>query len=126
MYTLSLVRSFTARHFLIGGDWGEENQPHAHSYRLELRLEGPSLDVNGYLVDLVEVEAVLDEQIARVRDRMLNDLPEFVGLNPSLEHFARLLATTLADRLARPRLSALEVRLWESEVAWAGYRREIG
>ena len=30
MYTVSVKRDFIARHFLIGGDWGRENEPHAH------------------------------------------------------------------------------------------------
>jgi 6-pyruvoyltetrahydropterin/6-carboxytetrahydropterin synthase len=122
MYTLSLQRDFTARHFLIGGDWGDENRPHSHAYRLEAHLEGPTLDPHGYLVDLVEVESWLDAQVARLREATLNDLPEFAGLNPSLEHFARIVAEHLAPTLPRGRLTGLVVRIWESETAWASYR----
>jgi 6-pyruvoyltetrahydropterin/6-carboxytetrahydropterin synthase len=125
MFALSLQRGFSARHHLIGGDWGAENTEHAHSYRLELRLEGPSLDEHGYLVDLVEVERLLEAQVARVRGRSLNELPEFAGLNPSLEQFARILAGALAAELPPARLTALEVRMWESETAWASCRVEI-
>jgi len=125
MFALSLQREFSARHHLIGGDWGPENLDHAHPYRMELRLEGPSLDEHGYLVDLIEAERLLEEQVARVRDKSLNDLPEFAGLNPSLEHFARILAAALAGELPPTRLTALEVRLWESETAWASYRVDL-
>ncbi len=38
MYSLGVAREFTARHFLIGGDWGEENVEHSHHYRMELVL----------------------------------------------------------------------------------------
>ena len=34
-----LRRDFSARHYLIGGDWGAENIEHAHRYRMELVLE---------------------------------------------------------------------------------------
>ena len=124
-YTLSLARSFDARHFLIGGDWGDENRPHAHPYRLELRLEAAALDEHGYLVDLVEVERLLDAQVDRVRGRTLNDLPDFAGLNPSLENFARILALALAEPLRGRGLSAVEVRVWETDSAWASYRLEL-
>jgi 6-pyruvoyltetrahydropterin/6-carboxytetrahydropterin synthase len=50
MYTLSVRREFRAEHFLIGGDWGAENQPHVHAYRLEVELEGERLDAHGYLL----------------------------------------------------------------------------
>jgi 6-pyruvoyltetrahydropterin/6-carboxytetrahydropterin synthase len=125
VYALSLTRQFKASHFLIGGDWGAENQLHAHPYRFELRLEAPALDAHGYLVDLVEVEALLDAQVGRVEARTLNELAEFAGLNPSLENFARILAHAFGDALAGRGLSAVEVRVWESDTAWAGYRLEM-
>lgn len=124
MYTLAVRRNFIARHFLIGGDWGAENLPNSHHYLLELQLSGERLDSYGYLCDIVEIEKHLDEVVARYRDRMLNDLPEFAGLNPSLEHFARLLAEQLDRRLTAADLTALTVRLWENENAWASYAIE--
>ena len=99
MYTLAVRRSFIARHFLIGGDWGPENFPNSHHYILELQLEGLELDQHGYLVDIVDVEKHLDELIGYYREKMLNDLPEFTGLNPSLEHFTRILCSSLNDRI---------------------------
>ncbi len=98
-YTLCVRREFIAQHHLIGGDWGAETLPHSHPYRLELELAGPDLDPHGYLVDIVEVERVLDAEVARYRDRSLNDLPSFAGLNPSLEHFARILCTSISGQL---------------------------
>jgi 6-pyruvoyltetrahydropterin/6-carboxytetrahydropterin synthase len=125
MYTLAVRREFSARHYLIGGDWGAENQPHAHPYLLELRLAGSQLDRHGYLVDIVEVEGHLDDLLVRYRDQTLNDLPEFAGLNPSLEHFARILAQALAGRLRLEGLQTLEVHLWENQQAWAAYRLDL-
>jgi 6-pyruvoyltetrahydropterin/6-carboxytetrahydropterin synthase len=52
---------------------------------------------------------------------MLNEKPEFEGLNPSIEHFARILAVSLDERIAAPNVSALKVVLWENETAWAAY-----
>ena len=75
-------RDFIARHFLIGGDWGPENFPNSHHYVLELQLQAAELDGHGYLVDIVEVSNHLDELIAYYGEKMLNDLPEFEGLNP--------------------------------------------
>ncbi len=125
MYTLAVARDFIAQHYLVGGDWGAENLLHSHHYRLELLLEGRELDRHGYLVDIIEVEAALDELAAALRDRTLNDLPEFAGLNPSIEHFTRIAAERLAPRVAAPNLSALTVKIWENEIAWAAYRLRL-
>ena len=124
MYTVAVKRDFIARHYLTGGDWGEENAPHAHHYEIEVRLEGRNLDEHGYLTDICDIESVLDTRIAYFRDKVLNELPEFAGLNPSLEHFARILLQTMAGNIQTQRLSALAVKLWENESAWALYRQE--
>lgn len=124
MYTVAVQRDFIAQHFLIGGDWGAENRRHSHHYRIELQLHGESLDEHGYLVDIVAIEAALDALVAQYRDCTLNELDEFEGLNPSIEHFSRILCTTLSRRITAPNIRTLAVRLWENEIAWAGYRLE--
>ncbi len=124
MYTVAVRRDFIAQHYLIGGDWGPENDLHSHHYVVEVRLEGPTLDEHGYLVDIVAIEQALDALVARYRDHTLNDLPEFAGLNPSLEHFARLWAQALVERLALPTVQRLTVVLWEHAHAWAAYTWE--
>jgi 6-pyruvoyltetrahydropterin/6-carboxytetrahydropterin synthase len=122
MYTVAVQRDFVAQHFLIGGDWGAENQLHSHHYRVEVRLEGEVLDQHGYLVDIVDIEQNLDALVATYRDRTLNSLPEFAGLNPSIEHFARILCQALSDRIRAANLTAITVRLWENQIAWASFR----
>ena len=124
MYTVAVRRNFVAQHFLIGGDWGSENNLHSHHYVVELQLEGASLDRHGYLVDIVDIEANLDALVAEYRDKTLNDLPAFVGLNPSIEHFSRVLCETLSERIVAENISVLTVRLWENEIAWAAYKLE--
>jgi 6-pyruvoyltetrahydropterin/6-carboxytetrahydropterin synthase len=121
MYTLAVRRNFIARHYLIGGDWGPENYPNSHHYLLELQLSGRDLDRHGYLVDITEVEKNLDQIIDHYKEQMLNELPEFAGLNPSIEHFARILATSLNERLQAPGLAGLKVVLWENDSAWTSY-----
>jgi len=124
MYTLAVRREFIARHFLIGGDWGSENFPNSHHYILELQLEGSVLDQHGYLVDIMDVEKHLDDVVNYYKEQMLNEKPEFAGLNPSIEHFSRILATTLSERIEAKNISALKVVLWEHENAWAAFSVE--
>jgi 6-pyruvoyltetrahydropterin/6-carboxytetrahydropterin synthase len=124
MYTLAVRRNFITRHFLIGGDWGPENYPNSHHYVLELQLQANDLDQHGYLVDIVDVSKHLDELVSYYSEKMLNDLPEFRGLNPSLEHFSRILATALDQRIQAPNICGLKVTLWENEDAWAAYEVE--
>ncbi|NBS16517.1 MAG: 6-carboxytetrahydropterin synthase [Gammaproteobacteria bacterium] len=120
MYQLAIGRDFIARHFLVGGDWGAENVEHSHHYRIEVQLQGASLNQHGYLVDIVELEAALGEVIGLFRDNVLNSLPDFEGLNPSIEHFSRILYQRLSDRLALSGVT-ISVKLFENDLDWAGY-----
>jgi 6-pyruvoyltetrahydropterin/6-carboxytetrahydropterin synthase len=124
MYHVAVRRNFVAQHFLIGGDWGAENLKHSHHYVLELELAGEELDQHGYLVDIVDIESNLDRMVALYRDKTLNELPEFSGLNPSIEQFARILCQKLSQAIQAHNICSLKVRLWENEIAWAAYELE--
>lgn len=125
MYTVAVKRDFVAQHFLIGGDWGAENFKHSHHYVIEVQLEGATLDKHGYLVDIVDIERNVNALAARFKDVLLNDQPEFAGLNPSVEHFSRILWELFTQRLSAPTLSAVTIKLWENEIAWASFRGAV-
>jgi 6-pyruvoyltetrahydropterin/6-carboxytetrahydropterin synthase len=122
VYTLGVRRDFIARHFLIGGDWGAENFPNSHHYVLELQLTGNELDQHGYLVDIVDIERHLDEVVNYYKEQMLNEKPEFASLNPSIEHFARILCLALNEKIKAKNISQIKVVLWENDSAWSSFQ----
>jgi 6-pyruvoyltetrahydropterin/6-carboxytetrahydropterin synthase len=59
---------------------------HGHSYRVELRLEGPVDPVTGFVVDFFDVEAAFKPLLERLDHYYLNDIE---GLeNPTAENIA--------------------------------------
>ncbi len=124
-YSLSVKKEFRARHFLTGGDWGDENREHSHLYGLEIELAGTALDRHGFLVDIVELNALLEELVTSFEGKRLNELPAFVGHNPSLELFCRTVHEMLSARLKRDNLAELSVRLAEDRIAAAAYRAAL-
>lgn len=125
MYELGVKRVFLANHYLVGGDWGEENIEHSHNYQLEIVLEKNQLDQHGFLVDIVEVERHLDEVVAQFAGKTLNALPAFSALNPSIERLATVIHELFRSRLADYGLESLKVILWEDEIAWTSYRAAL-
>ena len=125
MYTIAVKREFDAQHFLIGGDWGAENELHTHHYQVEVQLQGAALDQHGYLVDIVDIENHLDSLVERYRGKTLNDQPQFAGLNPSIENFCRIFCHQLISSFHAENLSAIKIKLWENEIAWASYQQDI-
>jgi 6-pyruvoyltetrahydropterin/6-carboxytetrahydropterin synthase len=123
MYAAAIARDFVAQHHLIGGDWGDENRNHSHYYKVELQVEGEELDLHGFLVDIVDLGAQLDAQVRYYADRTLNDLPEFAGLNPSIERFALIMCDMLSARINAPTVRVITVKIWENDNAWASHSR---
>jgi 6-pyruvoyltetrahydropterin/6-carboxytetrahydropterin synthase len=125
MYSVAVQRDFIASHFLTGADWWPENEAHAHHYVVEVRVNGPALDHHGYLVDICEIETVLEELAEQYRDQMLNRLVEFNGLNPSLEHFARIVSDSISQKIQIRNLTSMTVKIWENDIAWAAYTKDL-
>ena len=124
MYTVAVKKDLIAQHYLIGGDWGTENDPHSHHYVVEVRLEAAELDEHGYLVDIVKIETELDSIIDYFGDSMLNDLFEFEGLNPSIEHFSRIVCEKLLIAISPDGSGRFTVKIWENESCWAAYGKD--
>jgi 6-pyruvoyltetrahydropterin/6-carboxytetrahydropterin synthase len=88
---------------------------HGHSYRVELRLEGPVDPVTGFVIDFFDVEAVFAPLLAVLDHHCLNDIE---GLdNPTAE----IIAAWIWERVrpALPGLSAVVV--YETPNCWAEY-----
>jgi len=88
---------------------------HGHSYRVELRLEGPVDPDSGFVVDFFDVEAVFAPILARLDHYCLNEIE---GLeNPTAEH----IAIWIWERV-RPTLPPLAaVTVYETPNCWAEY-----
>lgn len=125
MYRIAVSRTFIAQHYLVGGDWGAENHPHSHNYKVEIQIKGDTLNQHGYLVDIVDIESALEVQVDKFQDKLLNDLPEFEGLNPSIEHFSRILCQSIAEIIQKENAVLIRIKLWENEEAWASYQFEL-
>tara|TARA_B100000686_G_C16162282_1_gene652160 strand:- start:43 stop:420 length:378 start_codon:yes stop_codon:yes gene_type:complete len=121
MYSVAVKKDLIAQHYLIGGDWGAENSPHSHHYEIEVKVESTELDQHGYLVDIVKIEEELQAVVGYFSDSMLNEQPEFEGLNPSIEHFSRIVCGKLLKAIDPPGSGQFTVKIWENETCWAAY-----
>lgn len=122
MHSLMLRTQFIAQHFLIGKDFGQENSRHSHHYGFEIEIERPDLDEFNYIIDIIELKQRLDDLIAYFNDKTLNDLPEFVDQNPSLELFSKILWHKCHRNFKFADDCCITVRLWEDDIAQASYR----
>jgi 6-pyruvoyl-tetrahydropterin synthase len=117
-YAAGVVRPVRATHVMPDED-GPEGQPHAHDYRVEVTVEVAALDERGMAVDLLDLEAAVEAAIALVHDRDLETIrpPELPAV--TVEVFARWIHDRVRERIAD---GAIDVRVWEHEQAFGGYR----
>ncbi len=125
-YEVGLHRTVRAFH-VMPGMAGPEGQRHDHDYRIEVVARRRDLDERAMVCDLDLLEGALAELTARIKDRDLEDVIQPPGGQPvTVEVFARWAHDTLADVVRKAGAETLAVRVWESPVAFGGYRSAVG
>ncbi len=106
--------------------FGKCNNPnwHGHNYTLEVTVAGEPDPETGFVIDLSELKALLEEKILSKCDHAnLNlDVDFMRGILPSTENFAVAVWRELVDALPAGRLHS--VRLIETENNSVEYRGE--
>jgi 6-pyruvoyltetrahydropterin/6-carboxytetrahydropterin synthase len=88
---------------------------HGHSYRVELKLEGPVDPDSGFVADFFDVEAAFAPILSQLDHYTLNDIG---GLeNPTAEHIAMWIYARTKQVV--PTLAAVAV--YETPMSWAEY-----
>lgn len=124
VYEVGTGRSVHAFH-VMPGMAGPEGVLHPHDYRLEAVVERVELDSRGMVCDLDVLEAALAEAAGQVDGQDLERIRPAEAPAVTVEVFARWLHATLAEPVRRDGGEVLAVRVWESPVAFAGYRSPL-
>ncbi|ASJ00667.1 6-pyruvoyl trahydropterin synthase family protein [Thermococcus gorgonarius] len=97
---------FEAAHAVIID--GQTEEIHGHTFRLEVAVEGPLR--NGYVIDFLQLRAIVEEVIKKLDHRNLNALFE----NPTTENIALWIAEEVEKRLPEG-VKLHHLRLWEGD-----------
>ncbi|WP_027038803.1 6-carboxytetrahydropterin synthase QueD [Mesorhizobium ciceri] len=88
---------------------------HGHSYRVELRLEGPVDPDTGFVIDFFDVEAVFELLLQRLDHQYLNEIE---GLdNPTAENIAVWIWNQTKPLLGQ----MCSATVYETPLCWAEY-----
>ncbi|WP_400766982.1 6-carboxytetrahydropterin synthase QueD [Methylosinus sporium] len=88
---------------------------HGHSYRVELRVEGPVDRESGFVIDFFDVEAVFAPLLVQLDHHYLNEIEELS--NPTAENIAEWIWNRVKPHL--PQIVAVVV--YETPNCWAEY-----
>jgi 6-pyruvoyltetrahydropterin/6-carboxytetrahydropterin synthase len=124
-YQVGTAKEVRALHVMPGME-GPEGQLHAHDYRLELLVERATLGEEGMACDLDVLDGALQEIVERVRDQDLETIRPANAEAVTVEIFARWVHDAIAAAVRSAGGESLAVRVWESPVAFGGYRAPVG
>ena len=121
MFTLCVKDSFAAAHRLEKYHGKCENL-HGHNFKVEAFFEGQQLNEEGMLVDFATLKGYVQQAIAELDHKYINEIPFFQERASSSEYIALYLHERLKALLSEKNVSVSEVRVWESEKVYAAYR----
>jgi len=124
MYRLKVQDYFSSAHYLRNYKGACENL-HGHNWKVELVVEGETLNETELLIDFKDLKRVLKEVLSELDHRLINELPYFKEKNPSSENLARYIFEKVKEKLrAYPQVRVKEVTVFETEKASATYFEE--
>jgi 6-pyruvoyl-tetrahydropterin synthase len=120
-YEVGLSRNVRAFHVMPGLP-GPEGQLHDHDYRIEIVVSRDQLDDRAMVCDLDVLEEALTGLTERIEGRNLEEIRPPEAEAVTVEVFARWVHDTMSAAIAGPGGATLAVRIWETPVAFGGYR----
>ncbi|MDQ4005035.1 MAG: 6-carboxytetrahydropterin synthase [Actinomycetota bacterium] len=102
-----------------------EGELHEHDYGIAVEVRRETLDERGMVCDLDVLGSALDALAARLRGRDLEEIgiPDVPAV--TVEVLARWIHQALAEDIRAAGGEELAVRVWESDVAFGGYRDRL-
>jgi len=132
MFSVTVRDHMMVAHSFRGDVFGPAQRLHGATFVVEATFKRPTLDADNIVVDIGRATEELKAILADFNYRNLDDEPAFAGINTSTEMLAQVVADRLALRVhdgslgeGAHELTAIQVTLHESHVAWASYEREL-
>ncbi|MBI3793946.1 MAG: 6-carboxytetrahydropterin synthase QueD [Nitrospinae bacterium] len=116
-YEVGTKITFSSAHRLVGHD-GPCKDIHGHNWTVEAVFSSEKLDRLGMVVDFNDVKKEMNRLAAMLDHKLLNDVPQLAGVNPTAENLAEFFFKSLEKSgVAKPAL----VRVFETDDSWASF-----
>jgi 6-pyruvoyltetrahydropterin/6-carboxytetrahydropterin synthase len=126
MFSLTFRDYWKCAHSLKGDIFGPAQLVHVITFEVDVIYSTEALDEYNLIVDFGAAQKSLQDILAPMEFKNLDDLPEFAGVNTTTEFLCRYLHQKISERIAGQFSGLLRVTLRESPVAWATYEAAVG
>ena len=132
MHSVCVRDHFMIAHSFEGEVFGPAQRLHGATYVVDAEFRRTELDADGVVVEIGRASEVLNEILAELNYRNLDEDDALSGNNTTTEFLAYVIFQRMAARVrdgslgpAALSLSSLRVVLHESHVAWAAYEGRL-
>ena len=118
MYEVKVLSEFSAAHHLREYR-GKCEELHGHNWKVEAVVSSATLDKAGMLIDFKELKKSLNEILADLDHKDLNNIDYFKKQNPTSEIIAKYIFDNLSKNIA----GLKRVSVWETDRSCATYEK---
>jgi 6-pyruvoyltetrahydropterin/6-carboxytetrahydropterin synthase len=129
VFTLTVRRNFMIAHSLPRPAFGPAQGLHGATFVTEVTFRRRALNQDAIVLDFGEAGEVLDDVLAGLNYKNLDEHPDFTGKLSTTEALAQYIADAVAGRIRGGEdgkaLAGIDVTLRETPDAWASYSLEF-
>ncbi|MEV7603840.1 6-carboxytetrahydropterin synthase [Paenarthrobacter sp. NPDC089322] len=129
MFSLTVRRHFMIAHSLPREAFGPAQGLHGATFVAEVTFRRRELNDDAIVLDIGAAGGILEEILADLNYKNLDEHPAFQGKLSTTEalaqHIANAMAARIQDTADGPALTGIDVTLRENPDAWAGYSLEL-
>ncbi|NIO03584.1 MAG: 6-carboxytetrahydropterin synthase QueD [Proteobacteria bacterium] len=123
MYEIKIEDRFSGAHRLRNYH-GKCEALHGHNWRVEVLVLANSLDEAGMVLDFKILKETTRKVLGTLDHKYLNEVRDFLQVNPSSENIARYIFDRLKPLLEGHEVVLKKVTAWESDTACASYAED--
>ncbi len=125
MYSVRIRQHIMIAHSLPSPAFGPAQRLHGATYVVDAEFKRPELDENNIVIDIALASDTLEEVLAPLAYRNLDEVPAFEGQLTTTEFLCRHIHEQLGKAVRRQFRGDLKITLGESHVAWASYEAPV-
>ena len=129
MFSLTVRRHFMIAHSLPRKVFGPAQALHGATFVAEVSFRRRTLNDDAIVLDIGAAGTMIEEVLAGLNYRNLDEHPDFAGKLSTTEALAEYVATSVAEKLKDDddggQLAGIDVTLRENPDAWATYTLDL-
>ncbi len=129
MFSLTVRRHFMIAHSLPRETFGPAQALHGATFVAEVAFRRRTLNNDAIVLDIGAAGTMIEEVLAGLNYRNLDEHPDFAGKLSTTEALAEYIAQSMAEKLKNDddggQLAGIDVTLRENPDAWATYSLDL-